>query len=277
MRLFLASGFVALLSALPTLAADDDKWSTVKGKVVFDDSKHKIPAREFPPAAKGKELPKCAANDKDFLTEDWVVNPKTKAVRDVFVWLAPDPTANEWAQLKAGKLKKFPSFKEEQLHPDLKAVAPNTVEMDQPCCRFIPHALGVRVGQTVVVKNSASIAHNAHWFSQNNGESNPLIPEGKQAQFPVAVWEKAEIRVLCDIHPWMSATIRVFDHPYYAVTDADGEFEIKKVPVGKFRIFAWHREGVIVGKDSRLGDEVTVTPKVTELRPLSVTVREPAK
>jgi len=278
MRSLFASGFAVVIGVLPALAADDDKWSTVKGKVVFDDSKHKIPTREFPPAAKGKDLPKCAASDKEFLTEDWVVNPKTKAVRDVFVWLAPEPTANEWQQLKGRKLKKFPSFKEEQLHPDLKAVAPNTVEMDQPCCRFIPHALGVRVGQTVVVKNSASIAHNAHWFSQNNGESNPLLGEGKQAQFPVKEWERAEVKVLCDIHPWMSATIRVFDHPYYAVTNADGEYEIKKAPVGKFRIFIWHREGAYSGKDEgRHGFELTITPKVTEVKEYSVTLDEKPK
>jgi plastocyanin len=278
MRSLFASGFAVVIGVLPALAADDDKWSTVKGKVVFDDSKHEVPAREFPPAAKGKDLPKCAASDKEFLTEDWVVNPKTKAVRDVFVWLAPEPTANEWQQLKGRKLKKFPSFKEEQLHPDLKAVAPNTVEMDQPCCRFIPHALGVRVGQTVVVKNSASIAHNAHWFSQNNGESNPLLGEGKQAQFPVKEWERAEVKVLCDIHPWMSATIRVFDHPYYAVTNADGEYEIKKAPVGKFRIFIWHREGAYSGKDEgRHGFELTITPKVTEVKEYSVTLDEKPK
>jgi plastocyanin len=278
MRSLFAATLAISFICLPALAADDDKWSTVKGKVVFDDSKQKIPAREFPPAAKGKDLPKCAAQDKEFLTEDWVVDPKTKAVRDVFVWLAPEPTAAEWKQIKEGKLKKFPSFKEEQLHPDLKAAEPKTVEMDQPCCRFIPHVLAVRVGQAVVVKNSASFAHNAHWYSQNNGESNPLLGEGKEAQFPVREWEKAEVRVLCDIHPWMSATIRVFDHPYFAVTNAAGEYEIKNAPVGKGRIFVWHREGGYSGKaEGRQGFELTTTAKVTEVKEYSVTLDDKTK
>ena len=64
MRSLLASGFAVLISVLPALAADDEKWSAVKGKVVFDDSKHNIPAREFPPAAKGKE-PEKPHDDAD--------------------------------------------------------------------------------------------------------------------------------------------------------------------------------------------------------------------
>lgn len=272
---------LTVATALPARAADEDRWSTVKGKVVFDDTRHKIPARVFPPAAKGKPLPPCAAKDKEFLTEDWVVDPKTKAVRDAFVWLAPEPTADELKRLKSkgkDRLRDFPSFKPAQLHPDLKGVTQKTVEIDQPCCRFIPHALGVRVGQSVVVKNSANFAHNAHWLSGNNGESNPLLPEGKDAAFPVKAWERSEVKVICDIHPWMSATIRVFDHPYFAVTNAAGEYEIQKAPVGKYRIFVWHREGYYSGKDDgKFGYELTITPKMTEVKTYSVTLDDKTK
>ena len=74
----------------PLAAVAQPQWSTVTGKVVFDDAKVKIPVRVFPPAAKGAALPPCAAKDKDFLTEDWIVDPKTKAVKDAVVWLAPN-------------------------------------------------------------------------------------------------------------------------------------------------------------------------------------------
>src|SRR5262245_54061140 len=93
-------GLFVLSGALPCLAADDDKWSTVKGKVVFDDSKHAIPKRAVPDT-KNAVLPPCVGKDKDFLTEDWVVNPKNKGVRDVFVWLMPEPTADEWKRMKS--------------------------------------------------------------------------------------------------------------------------------------------------------------------------------
>ena len=48
MRRRFATGVLFLISSLPAPAADEDKWSTVKGKVVFDDSKHKIPVRGAP-------------------------------------------------------------------------------------------------------------------------------------------------------------------------------------------------------------------------------------
>lgn len=272
---------IALLlvgGTLPCLAADDDKWSTVKGRVEFDDSKHKVPARVFPPAAKGVALPPCAAMDKDFVTEDWVVNAKNKGVRDVFVWLAPEPTEDEWKKLKAkgkDRLRDFPSFKVDQLHPDLKELKAKSVEMDQPCCRFIPHVLGVRIGQSVVVKNSANFAHNAHWISGNNGDENPLLPAGKQAEFPIKNPERAEIKVTCDVHRWMSASVRVFDHPYFAVTNENGEYEIKNAPVGDYRIFVWHPIGAHSGSVAgRQGYALKITPKITEVKTYTVTLDE---
>jgi hypothetical protein len=82
-------GLLTFAGALPCLAADDDKWSTVKGRVVYDNSKVPIPKR-VAPNIKGAALPPCAAIDKEFLTEDWVVDVKTKGIRDVVVWLAPE-------------------------------------------------------------------------------------------------------------------------------------------------------------------------------------------
>src|SRR5688572_8961539 len=204
---------VVTVFAFPVFTADEDKWSTVKGRVVFDDSKHPIPKR-VPPDTKGVALPQCAAQDKEFLTEDWIVNPKNEGVKDAFVWLAPEPTADEWRRLRAkgaDRFRDFPSFKPDQLHPDLKEVKAKTAEMDQPCCRFIPHVLAVRVGQTLVIKNSANFAHNANYDTDNNGADNPLIPAGKQVEIPITKPERREIKVLCNIHPWMSASIRVFD------------------------------------------------------------------
>jgi hypothetical protein len=281
MRSLFAVAALTSLAALPSSAADEVQWSTVKGRVVFDDSKHKIPQRVFPPAAKGVALPPCAAMDKEFLTEAWIVNPKNKGVRDVFVWLMPEPSEDEWKRLKSkgpDRLRDFPTFKPEQIHPDLREIKQTKVEMDQPCCRFIPHVLGLRVGQTLVVKNSASFPHNANWQSDKNGKTNPLIAEGKQVEFPIKEYERYEVKVTCNIHPWMSASIRIFDHPYYTTTNADGEYEIKLAPVGKYRIFIWHPEGAHAGKVAgRQGYELTTTPKVTEVKEYSVTLDDPVK
>lgn len=48
------------------------------------------------------------------------------------------------------------------------------------------------------------------------------------------------VKVKCDVHEWMSAYLVPVTHPYVAVTDAKGEFEIGQVPHGSYTIVAWH-------------------------------------
>src|SRR5581483_7554242 len=80
------------------------------------------------------------------LSDEWVVDPKTKGVRWVFVWLVPE---------KGGS--PLP------VNPALKDIKNKDVVIDQPTCKFEPHALGMRQGQELIAKNSAAIAHNVHW------------------------------------------------------------------------------------------------------------------
>ena len=72
---------------------------------------------------------------------------------------------------------------------------------------------------------------------------NPLVAEGPPIQYK------------CTIHGWMTGYVRIFDHPYYAVTDADGKFEIKNAPAGKYRIVYWHENGFKGGAQGRFGEE----------------------
>ena len=67
--------------------------------------------------------------------------------------------------------------------------------------------------------------------------------------------EKPPIQYKCTIHGWMTGYVRIFDHPYYAVTDANGNFEIKNAPVGKFRIVYWHENGVRGGEGPVRGSD----------------------
>jgi hypothetical protein len=52
--------------------------------------------------------------------------------------------------------------------------------------------------------------------------------------------------------------MRVFDHPYFAITDQDGKFEIKDAPVGKWRIVYWHELGFHKGREGILGFPIEV-------------------
>src|SRR5262249_53703305 len=165
--------------------------------------------------------------------EDWVINKDNKGIRWVVVWLIPDP-APDPKDPKAAKLA---------IHPSLKDVPKDSKMMDQPTCKFEPHVIALRQGQTLEVKNSTPITHNGNWTGIGNRGDNKIlgpndmvkITDLKAARFPVTV--------ACNIHPWMKGWVRVFDHPYFAVTDADGRFEIKNAPAGKCRLVVWHETG----------------------------------
>ena len=114
--------------------------------------------------------------------------------------------------------------------------------LDQKDCRYVPHAVGVQVGQTLRVRSSdAGTMHNVHYNPAKNAAANfGLTVAG--AEKDVTFDAGAEfIRVKCDVHPWMTAWIGVFDSPFFAVTgETGGSFEIARVPAGEYKLVAWH-------------------------------------
>ncbi len=120
------------------------------------------------------------------------------------------------------------------------AVPTTPVMLDQKGCQYLPHVFGVQVGQTVKVANSDAALHNVHSTPKANREFNFSQP----ANVPPVdrVFNTAEIGVplKCDVHGWMNAYANVVPHPFYAVTGADGRFEIKGLPAGSYTLEAWH-------------------------------------
>ena len=147
-------------------------------------------------------------------------------------------------------------------------------------------------GQKLVITNDARVAHNAKvQGGPLNGTVNKLIgawngKDRKQEEVFALKPERDAVRVSCDVHTWMSAYVRVFDHPYAAVTNVGanlsdsnkpvwenlkdpnvGKFEIKGAPIGaKVRLAAWVaqqrapadvRPGDALGEDAqrRIGRE----------------------
>ena len=262
MRKLFALALLGLVPAVGVRAAD---YTDIKGRIVWDTAKGAPPARAAIKPTKDEEV---CAKDAEFKTEDWIVNPKTNGIKNVVVWLVPEPDAATAAALKAGTKKDIPSFDAKDIHPALAKPAKPTVEIDQPCCRFIPHIVLAQEGQDMVIKNSAPVPHNAKWTSRNNGEINPLLPAGAQHVVKDLKAEKFPIEISCSIHPWMKAYVRVFDHPYFAVTDEDGNFTIKNAPVmnGKLRLFVWQETGGYSGgREGRFGETIEVKAKETNL------------
>jgi plastocyanin len=113
------------------------------------------------------------------------------------------------------------------------------VTIDQQGCWFHPRVMGIRTGQTLQVTNSDPVTHNIHPLAQINREWNHSQGQGDAPLARRFVKPEVMIRVKCNIHSWMHAFIGVVDNPYFAVTGADGTFEVRNVPPGDYVIEAW--------------------------------------
>ena len=116
------------------------------------------------------------------------------------------------------------------------------IQIDQQKCIFIPHVLLVPAGVEFEVLNSDPVLHSFHTMGAHNKELNIIQTKTKRRRLPLTFPEPDTIKVVCDVHSWMKAWIIVTEHPYYALTDADGQFRLENVPEGSYRIRAWHEE-----------------------------------
>ncbi len=113
--------------------------------------------------------------------------------------------------------------------------------LDQKDCHFIPHALAVGVGQSVIIRSDDPTMHNVTYSPTNNPPKNfSMVDAGAQSTTTFIAPEY--IRVRCDIHPWMNAWVGVFNHPFFAVTASDGAFHIDRIPPGHYTLVAWHEQ-----------------------------------
>ena len=136
--------------------------------------------------------------------------------------------ANVVVYIKSGLLRKY------------GPVQPATL-LDQVGCMFEPYMMGVVAGQTFQIRNSDPTMHNVHATPRSNMEFNlgqPLKGQVTERSFPLP---EMFIRLKCDVHPWMFAYVSVFDHPYFAVSDTNGVFQLPaQIPAGTYVIGASH-------------------------------------
>jgi hypothetical protein len=178
----------------------------------------------------GEEVPSLALQ----------VNPKNKGVRYVLVYLervekGKAPADKYWLHMGS----------------DSKNAVPGTVT-----CQFKEHIFPFVRSQVMAMINFDPIFHNPHFFnSKNISLLNIPMPIPNQEidhhylQHP-GKNEKGVMRLQCDVHSSMNAYWAGFDHPYFAVTDADGKFEISGVPPGKYTLVAWHEGYKVIREEA---------------------------
>jgi hypothetical protein len=146
------------------------------------------------------------------------------------------------------------------------------VFIDQKDCMYSPRVVGIVAGQKLLVRNSDSTFHNVWGVVKAKDLFNkPQAPNAADLTLdPSAAKPDDVVELKCGVHGWMHAYIAVQDHPYFAVTAADGSFEIKGLAKGTYTLEAWHPElgtktmTIVIGKGKRADVTARFAYKATE-------------
>lgn len=131
----------------------------------------------------------------------------------------------------------------DELNHEIYSLPEKNPVLDQKNLQFHPQVLPILVGTTVDFPNRDNLFHNV--FSYSEAKDFDLGRYPKNDSRSVTFNKPGTVRVYCDIHSHMNATILVLQHPYFATPDDDGGFAIHNVPEGKYRIVLWHDRDVV--------------------------------
>lgn len=241
---------VAGLALAFSATASGQGYGTIKGKLIWKGATApELPLLVKKGDAAAKDGAVCAVEDlKD---RSLVVDPKTKGVQYAFAFL-PRPTG-----------------KNADAEKELLASTPEVV-IDQKNCEFLPYASVVFKDQKVVFKSSDAVIHNVRYTGFSNPAQNITLPANGKYETKFSK-ERLPVELKCDVHPWMSGWIMIMDHPFVAVTDAEGNFEIKGVPAGTQNLVVWQPKAGYVTAGAARGTPVTVKAgEVTTVPPIEL-------
>ena len=208
-RLSLAAGLVA--AAMWPAAAY--AAATINGTVTFDG---KVPSLR--PLAMDAD-PACAKMHSKPAPNEMLVLGSGNAMGNILVWVSKG--------LASGKTWPAPKTQ---------------ATLDQKGCQYVPHVMGLMVGQPYKILNSDGILHNVHALPKINRGFNQPMPGNMKETTKTFDKPESVFQIKCDVHPWMSAYVGVFTHPFFSVTSTDGKFTISGLDPGTYEITAWHEK-----------------------------------
>ena len=218
---------VIIITVLCGLFISSALGGTLSGRVNFDGN---------PPSQKTIKMdsdPVCGSSHKDPVYKQSFIINKEGYLKNVMVYLK--------------------DIKYEGKAPETQVV------LDQNGCMYSPHVQGMMAGQDLLIKNSDATLHNIHGLPKVNSEFNFAMPKVvKEKALKIAKAENS-IKIKCDVHSWMKAYVSVFNHPYFAVTDDSGYYQIDNIPPGDYAVIAWQEKF----KDKTMNATVTVSDSVS--------------
>lgn len=212
------AGWLLMIVVILVDSRAEAQWGHLKGQVVLAGD---VPVIK-PLYAKGqapKDNEVCGL--QDIPDESLLIDPKTRGIANVFVWLAKKP---------------------DKINPALVKPPAAVADFDNVKCLFVPRVMVLRAGQQVKLLNDDAIPHNTN-FSPLKGQAFnvAMAPKDRKGDLKeIKIAERLPTSVACNVHPWMRAYWLILDHPYAAITDQEGRFEIRDLPPGDHEFKVWH-------------------------------------
>jgi hypothetical protein len=146
--------------------------------------------------------------------------------------------------------------------------------LDQKNCEFFPFVVAMHQDQKLLLKSSDPVAHNVRMSGFANSGFNQNLPPKGSLEVKLKA-DRVPLTAACDIHPWMTSYVMVFDHPFFDITGPDGSFELKGVPAGPAKIVVRQERVGFVTEGKGAGMAITVAADtVTDLGDIKL---DPAK
>jgi RNA polymerase sigma factor (sigma-70 family) len=232
----------------------DVSWTAIRGRIVFPE-KRPLPAVRVVPAGTIKDFGFFGQQ----IYRDVMIDPETRGIANAVVWLRPDSE-------EANSV--LPA---DSIHADLARAQPREHGIFASAEGFTPRITAARAGDRLVFSNPTPVPFTVHYQRPAQpgltSEFNVLLPPGR-----THTTKPLPALGLCDtvtdnIHHWVEARVWAFEHPYFAVSDAGGNFTIPQAPVGSWRLVVWHEKAGF-GAGGRLGARIEVS-RDGVLKPLS--------
>ena len=188
--------------------AEPEGWATLKGKFTVSGS---VPPRK--PVTVNKDEAVCAPGGKTVYDQDVVVGPNGELANVLIFLTTKIPDDPKW------------------INESYNATKTATVDFDQKQCVFLNRVFAMRSTQTMKIMNSDSMSHNTNLSPKGGAKPfNGNIPPMSSVLHAIGGEEPSAFPVACNVHPWMKAWMISRNNPYFAVTKADGTFEISDLP-----------------------------------------------